>query len=233
MIFPSAKRILFKISGQFLQGDQKGGICTQVTGKICAHIASLPEHQWVIVVGGGNFFRGKESRANFGSHISDTMGMMATYLNGLALMGLLKKEGVKARIFCARGVEGVGEPFSPSAIEECLANKEVVICAGGLGHGAMTTDTAAVVRACELECDLILKGTRVQGVYDKDPMVYPDASFYKTLTYREAITQKLGILDQTALVLAEENKKPMIVFSLLGEGILSLFNNTIPYTLCS
>lgn len=233
MIFSSAKRILFKISGQFLQGDQKGGICAQVVGKICAQIASLPTYQWVIVVGGGNFFRGKESRDNFGPHISDTMGMMATYLNGLALVGLFKKEGVKARLFCARAVEGVGEVFSPAVIEEALANKEVVICAGGLGHGAMTTDTTAVVRACELGCDLILKGTRVQGIYDKDPLIYPDASFYKTLTYREAITQKLGIMDQTALVLAEENKKPMVVFSLLGEGILTLFNNTIPYTLCS
>ena len=108
-----------------------------------------------------------------------------------------------------------------------------MICAGGRGHGGMTTDTAAVVRACELECDVILKGTRVQGIYDKDPIVYPEASFYPTLTYQEAIDKKLGVMDQTALVLAQENKKPLIVFSLLKEGVLGLFQKTIPYSFCS
>ena len=233
MLFSCAQRILFKISGQFLQGEKTGGICVHAARQICAHIASLTEHQWIIVVGGGNFFRGKESRADFGSTISDHMGMMATYLNALALTALLKKEGVKAKIFCARAVEGVGECFSPSKIEECLGNKEVVICAGGLGHGCMTTDTAAVVRACELACDVILKGTRVQGIYDKDPVVYPEASFYPTLTYQEAIDKKLGVMDQTALVLAQENKKPMIVFSLLKGGLLGLFQKKIPYSFCS
>lgn len=231
MPFRSARRILFKISGQFLKGGGDQGLCWSTLDRLCQHLAQLKDYQWVLVVGGGNFFRGTEGRSYCGDAISDTMGMMATHLNALGLVAGLERSGMETVLFTARAVEGMGRSFDAWEANKILNQGKVVLCSGGLGHGGMTTDTAAVVRACELSCDVILKGTQVAGVYAQDPLIFPDAFFYPHISYGDVLTQQLQVMDLAAIALALQCKKQMVVFSLSQGGILGLFENRMPYSL--
>jgi uridylate kinase len=216
MHIPSGQRISLKISGEFLSGASKTkhGICWETLDDICQTLAQLNAYQWVVILGGGNFFRGTQGALKCGQGIADAMGMMATHLNGLALVSGLIQGGVQASLMTARHVEGVGQTFDVVKAEELLQKGSVVVCTGGLGHGAMTTDTAAVVRACELGCSWILKGTSVDGIYDKDPKKYPSAQFYPHISYDQAIGEQLEVVDMTALILAKTYGKNMAIFSL-------------------
>jgi len=228
----TGQRILLKISGEFLQGSKTHGLCWDTLDQMCRSLSELKQFQWVIVIGGGNFFRGQEGAAYCGQGTADTMGMLSTHLNGLALAAGLSRFGVPSCIMTARAIEGVGEPFSVIKAKDALNDGSVVICTGGLGHGAMTTDTAAVVRACELDCDWIIKGTSVKGVYDADPKTHPDALFYPRISYAQAIAKNLKVVDMTALTLAQCYAKPMIIFSLQdAAGLLGLITGNIQHSL--
>jgi uridylate kinase len=219
----SGQRVLLKISGEFLQGQETHGICWKTLDHICHMLAELMAYQWVIMVGGGNFFRGHQGAAYCGQGVSDQMGMMSTHFNGIALAAGLSRAGVKVCLMTARNVDGVGEIFNVMGAQRALDDGLVVICTGGLGHGAMTTDTAAVVRACELDCHWILKGTSVKGVYDKDPKKYPDALFHSHICYDQAIGNNLAVADMAALTLAKAHNKTMVVFSLKNPmGLIGL-----------
>ena len=225
-------RILLKISGEFLQGNSTHGLCWDTLDGICQALRELQSYQWIIMVGGGNFFRGNQGASYCGQGIADTMGMMSTHLNGLALLGGLSRAGLKPILMTARSVDGVGYPFNVSTANNAVTAGSVLICTGGLGHGAMTTDTASVVRACELDCDWIIKGTSVKGVYAADPKKDPTAEFYPHISYDHAILSNLGIVDITALTLARAYQKPMIIFSLKDpKGLVGLVHHEIEYSL--
>lgn len=229
-VFPSSGRILLKVSGEFLQGKQDHGVCWNTIDRFCRDIAGLSQYQWVVIVGGGNFFRGRQGKSFCDMAAADMMGMLATGMNGIALLSLFRKIGKPAHLYSSRSCEVVGPTFNAHHAHERLEKGEVIICSGGLGHGAMTTDTTAVVRACELECDLILKGTKVKGIYSEDPMINQNACFFPHLTYEESLLRKLKVMDLTALTLAWEMKKDIIIFS-LTEGLQGLIEQKIQYSL--
>ena len=228
----SGERILLKISGEFLQGQGTHGVCWDTLDGICQELSRLRAYQWVVMVGGGNFFRGHQGAPYCGQGIADTMGMMSTHLNGMALLAGLHRYDVNTCLMTARRIEGVGMPFSVSAAKKGLETGSVIICTGGLGHGAMTTDTAAVVRACELDCHWIVKGTSVKGVYSSDPKKDDHAKFYAHISYANAISNDLGVVDMTALTLAKTYQKSMIVFSLKDpKGLSGLVQSDMEYSL--
>lgn len=224
------RRILLKISGEFLKGPHKKGLCWETLGTLCDQIATLNgPYQWVIMVGGGNFFRGRELKGMCSSNTADALGMMSTYLNALALRDQLSARGCPCDLWTAHRLEGTGKMFNVHSIQQALACSEVVICGGGLGHGATSTDTAAFIRAYELECDLILKATNVDGIYAQDPKVHANSPRYERLSYGKALQENLKIMDYGALALGLEHKRPCIVFS-LDYGLLSLSEGNSPYS---
>lgn len=225
--FPEARRFLLKISGEYLKGDRTHGVCWRALERIVQHLSFLQQYQWVIVVGGGNFFRGREALSECSAGIADEMGMLSTQINALALLAVIEKHGLKGALFSAR--EGVGEIFHVIKAQRALNQRQIVLCAGGLGHGAMSTDSAAVVRGCELDCDVILKGTQVDGVYSCDPQQYPDAVRYDVLSHEQALTQKCGVMDLAALALAAQHNKPLVVFS-IAQGLNTLFQDDARYS---
>jgi uridylate kinase len=231
-MFKPGQRIVLKLSGEFLQGTHTHGLCWDTLDRVCRMVVDLPQYQWVVVVGGGNFFRGKQGAEYCGSGMADTMGMMATHLNGVALGAGLKALGASVSVMTARMVDGMGEPFHVMNADSLLNAGTIVVCTGGLGHGAMTTDTAAVVRACELDACCVIKGTSVNGVYSHDPKTHADAVFYPTISWDQAIVQRLGVVDMTALVLAKSYQKPVIVFSLNHEqGLRGVLEQSMPYSI--
>lgn len=226
------QRLLLKISGEFLQGNLTHGICWDTLDKLCQDLALLSDYQWVIMVGGGNFFRGQQGVTYCGQGLADTMGMISTHCNGLALFAGLSRAHKEVCLMTARGVDGVGESFSVIKAEKALLGGSILICTGGAGHGAMTTDTAAVIRACELNCPWILKGTSVKGVYDRDPKKDPLASFYPKISYEDALFKNLGIVDMTALTLAKTYAKNMVIFSLRDSaGLKGLMAQEMDFSL--
>lgn len=232
MFIQPGQRIVLKLSGEFLQGKQTHGLCWNTLDRVCRMLVELPQYQWVVVMGGGNFFRGKQGAEYCGQGVADTMGMMATHFNGLALGAGLKALGACVSIMTARMVDGVGEPFHVMNANGLLNAGTILVCTGGLGHGAMTTDTTAVVRACELDAYCVIKGTSVNGVYSHDPKTHPDAVFYQRVSFDQAIIQRLGVVDMTALVLAKSHQKPVVVFSLNHEqGLRGVLEQSIPYSM--
>jgi uridylate kinase len=229
MYIAPGQRISLKISGEFLSGQEHThGICWETLRTICKTLSQLTAYQWVVILGGGNFFRGTQGALHCGQGIADTLGMMATHLNGLAFVAQLNQSGVSASLMTARHVEGVGQVFDVAKAEELLQKGSILVCTGGLGHGAMTTDTAAVVRACELNCAWILKGTSVDGIYTTDPKKDPHAKRYTHISYDQAISEQLGVMDMTALVLAKKYEKNMAVFSLRHpKGLAGLMNQQL------
>jgi uridylate kinase len=232
MSLTTVRRVLLKISGELLQGKKGHGLCFSTIHSLCLQLSRLPQYQFALVMGGGNFFRGREGTENCPGHTADSIGMLATVMNGLAMSQSLTHLGIPNKLLCARSVEGVGEPFDPHKGIAALEQGEIVICSGGLGHGVVTTDTASVLRGIELDCDMILKGTKVQGIYSANPDIHKDAIFYPQISYAQALDQELNVMDSTALTLAKEHKKPIIVFSLKDFSNLGkLFSNQLTYTL--
>lgn len=217
------KRILLKFSGEALAGAAGFGYNPEILLGVCRQVAQVAVSgiQVAIVVGGGNLFRGASSVGQ-GIHraTADQMGMMATMMNGLALRDTLSSLGVPVTIFSGLEVPGVMPAFDAFAARNALASGEVVILPGGTGSPYFTTDTAAALRAAELSCDLVLKATKVDGIYTADPKKDPTATRYSRLTYREALEKNLAVMDTTAFVLCQEQSIPIRVFDMFSDGAL-------------
>ena len=211
------KRILLKLSGEALMGAQQFGIDTTVVMQYAAEIKALVDKkvEVAIVIGGGNIYRGIQATASGIDRVQgDYMGMLATVINSMALQSGLEKLGVNTRLLTALEIRQVAEPFIKRRAVRHLEKGRVVIFGAGTGNPYFTTDTAAALRATEIEANVILKGTRVDGIYDSDPEKNPNAKKYTNLTYADAISQKLNVMDMTAFTLCQENSIPIIVFDM-------------------
>ncbi|MFH1437204.1 MAG: UMP kinase [Pseudomonadota bacterium] len=223
MQFP-LHRCLLKISGELLGGAGKFGIDPDAVKKTAREIAglkeALPDIQLSIVVGGGNFFRGASLKDETISRLTaDTMGMLSTIINALALQDALKSSGVDCRTQTSFEIRpGVAEPFVRDRALKHLEKGRVVVFAGGTGNPFFSTDTAAALRASEIDAEAVLKGTKVDGIYDKDPVRNKDAVFFEKLRFEEALEKKLGVMDATAFALCMQQRLPIIVFNALREG---------------
>ncbi len=214
-------RVMLKLSGEALAGDQGFGIEPQTILSICQELAAAASLgvQLSMVIGGGNIFRGiSVSSKGMDRASADYMGMLATVMNALAVQDALEKLNITTRVMTAIDMKEVAEPYIRRRAIRHLEKGRVVICAAGTGIPYFTTDTAAVLRAMELKCDAILKATRVNGVYDKDPEKYDDAVMYTKLTYLDVLQQRLGVMDSAAISLCMDNKMPIGVFNLYVPG---------------
>ena len=217
------KRILFKVSGEALMGDQDFGHDPKAMSSIVAQIKNAHDMgcEICLVVGGGNIFRGVSKAAQGIERASaDYMGMLATVMNGIALQAALEKAGIDTRMQSAIQMDTICEPYIKRRATRHLEKGRVVIFCAGTGNPFFTTDTAGVLRAVEMNCDAILKGTQVDGVYSADPKTDKDATHYEKIKYIDVIKQDLRVMDQTAITLAKDNKLPIIVFSIKGEDAL-------------
>jgi uridylate kinase len=217
-------RIMLKLSGEALSKDGMGqGINQPTLHKIAEDIAAVSKKgvQMVIVVGGGNIWRYRDTTdSGIERTASDTMGMLATIMNGVALQASLESMGVFCRVASAIQVPQVAEPYIRRRVIRHLEKNRIVICAGGTGNPFFTTDSAAALRALELNCDVVLKATNVDGIYDKDPNKHSDAVLYKELTYDEALQKHLNVMDQSAFSLCQDQGLPIRVFNFNVEGNL-------------
>ena len=219
------KRVLIKLSGEALAGHNKFGIDPETVAGISAELAEILDLgvEMALVIGGGNIFRGISSSAKGMERASaDYMGMMATVMNAVAVQDSLEKLGYATRVLSAITMQEICEPYIRRRAERHLEKKRVVICAAGTGNPYFTTDTAAALRCMELKCEALIKATKVDGVYDKDPMKHNDAVRYTTVSYAEALEKKLGVMDYTAITLAMENHVPIIVCKMLDGSIKRL-----------
>jgi uridylate kinase len=215
------KRILLKLSGEALAATQGFGVEASRIHEIAAEIAEVQALgvQTAIVVGGGNFFRGVAEQARDMDRVSaDHMGMLATVINALALQDALEKQGVYTRVQSAIEMNQVAEPFIRRRAIRHLEKGRVVIFAGGTGNPYFSTDTAASLRAMEIKADAILKATKVDGVYDADPVVVKDAKLFAEITYMDVLKKGLKVMDSTAISLCKDNNLPIIVFNLNRPG---------------
>lgn len=211
------QRVLLKLSGEQLAGEQGFGYCPGVLAQFAQSIKRAQESgvEIAIVIGGGNIFRGAQGLIpGFNRSKGDQMGMLATVINGIALCEVLNNANVPAVTLSAAGLTPLVEQYTIDRAANALTQGRVVVLTGGTGNPFFTTDTAAALRAAELECDLLLKGTRVDGVYTADPEVEPNALRYTTLSFDEAYQKGLKIMDLTAFTLCKENDIPIIVFKM-------------------
>ena len=218
------KRILLKLSGEALMGDGEYGIDSTVLSSYAAEIHAIAKEgmELAIVIGGGNIYRGIQSEgAGFDRVQGDHMGMLATIINGMALQSALESINIETRLLTAIRMEQVAEPYIRRKAMRHLQKGRVVIFGGGTGNPYFTTDTAATLRAIEIEADVILKGTRVDGIYTADPEKDVSATKYDTITFDEVFQKKLSIMDLTALTLCQENNLPIKVFNMNIEGNLA------------
>ncbi len=214
------KRILLKLSGEQLQGEFDGGFDAKRAAWIAREVKKVVDAEIVIMIGGGNYARGAQLTGGGVQRVSaDNIGMMATMMNAVALTDVFNNEGVAARAVSNIKADQIIDQFTHRRALSHLKKGRVVIVAGGIGRPYLTTDTAAVSLALELECDVILKATKVDGVYDSDPHQNPDAVKYETLTLRQAIEQPgIKVMDQAAIALAADHNQSIIVFELLTDG---------------
>jgi uridylate kinase len=218
---PTYKRVLLKLSGEALMGRRDYGLDTETISRIAADIGDVVRLgvQVCLVIGGGNIFRGVSAAASGMDRAqADYMGMLATVMNALAMQNALEKCGVPTRVQSAIPMETVCEPYIRRRAERHMEKGRVVIFAGGTGNPFFTTDTAAALRAAEMGCEALLKGTQVDGVYSADPRKVPDASRYDELTYLEVLSRDLAVMDAAAISLARENALPIIVFNVHAAG---------------
>lgn len=216
-------RVLLKLSGESLMGTQSYGIDPQMLMQYAQDIKAVVERgcQIAIVIGGGNIFRGLSGASKGMDRVQgDYMGMMATLINSMALQAELEKQGLKTELLGGLAIEPICKAMSRRRAIEAMQEGRVVIIGGGTGNPFFTTDTASTLRAVEIMADVILKGTRVDGVYTADPEKDPTATKYQTLTYSEALEKKLKIMDLTAFALAEDNNLPIYVFDMNRPGNL-------------
>lgn len=218
---PKYRRVLLKVSGETLAGEKKFGLCPETLQVIAREIKTLLslKVEMGIVVGGGNIFRGLAATAmGLERAVADYMGMLATVINSLALQDALEKEGVPTRVLSAIAMHEVAEPYIRRRALRHLEKGRVVILAAGTGSPYFTTDTAAALRATEIGAQVILKGTKVDGIYDRDPVLDPEARMIRRLTYFEVLERSLKVMDSTAVTMSMEQKIPIIVFKLLEPG---------------
>lgn len=215
------KRILLKLSGEALLGEKSYGIDPKVVKDLAKEIKEVKNLgvEIAIVIGGGNIFRGYiASSAGMDRAIADYMGMLATVMNALALQEALEKAGEQTRVLTAISMSQVAEPYIRRRAMRHLEKGRIVICAAGSGNPYFSTDTAAALRALEINCEVILKATKVGGVYDKDPEKHKGAKIFKKLSYMDILNNHLKVMDSTAVSLCMDNKLPLVVFNLLEKG---------------
>jgi uridylate kinase len=218
---PCYQRILIKLSGEALMGDQGFGICPRMLKYVAEEVLSIHRLgvQVAIVVGGGNIFRGiAASSYNMDRASADHMGMLATVINSLALQDALQHSGVTTRVQTAINMHEVAEPYILRRAVRHLEKGRVVIFAAGTGNPYFTTDTAAVLRAQEIHAQILLKATKVDGLYDRDPVVYPRATLFRRIRYMDVIEKQLRVMDMTAISLAMDNGLPLAIFNLKTPG---------------
>ena len=214
-------RVLLKISGEALMGDQGFGLHPPTVERIAQEVKSVHDLgvEICMVIGGGNIFRGLSGSAQgMERTTADYMGMLATVMNALAMQSALEGHGVFTRVISAIRMDEVAEPYIRRRAVRHLEKKRVCIFAAGTGNPYFTTDTAATLRANEMACEAIFKGTKVDGVYDKDPVKFDDAKRYDTVSYDDVLAKRLGVMDASAIALARDNNLPIIVFSLDEPG---------------
>jgi uridylate kinase len=220
---PVPKRILLKLSGEALLGEMPYGIDDRTLARFAREIADVARGgtEIAVVVGGGNLFRGVAISAKGGDRVTgDHMGMLATVMNALALEAALVREGLDARALSAIEMPSICETYVHRRAAWHMSRKVIVVLAGGTGNPFFTTDSGAALRALELECDALLKGTQVDGVYSADPRRDPTATFYHHITFQDAISQGLEVMDTAAFALARDNGLPIIVFNVHEPGAL-------------
>ncbi len=218
---PIYKRVLLKLSGEALMGSQQFGVDPAVTTRIAHDVGEIQGLgvQTAIVIGGGNIFRGlAASVRGMDRATADYMGMLATVINGLALQDALERQDVLTRVVTAIEMRAVAEPFIRRRAIRHLEKGRVVIFAAGTGNPYFTTDTAAALRAMEIKAEVILKGTKVDGVYTADPMLDSDATKYASISYQQVLEKQLKVMDTTAISLCMDNNLPIVVFSLIEPG---------------
>ena len=218
---PVYQRVLLKLSGEALMGRRDYGLDTEMVGKIANDIGAVVEMgvQVSVVIGGGNIFRGVSGAASGMDRAqADQMGMLATVMNALAMQSALEKLGTPTRVQSAMPMASVCEPYIRRRAQRHMEKGRVVIFGGGTGNPFFTTDTAAALRAAEMGCDALLKGTQVDGVYSADPRKVADAKRYEQLTYLDVLANDLGVMDAAAISLARENKLPIVVFNIHAPG---------------
>ncbi len=217
------KRVLLKLSGEALMGDQDYGIDPHFVNSLAEDIKEVYEigAEIAIVIGGGNIFRGvKGASMGMDRATADYMGMLATVMNALALQDVLEKKDVPTRVMSAIEMRQVAEPYIRRKAIRHLEKGRIVIFAAGTGSPFFTTDTTGALRAAEIKAEVLLKATKVDGIYDKDPVKYPDAKLLPEVSYLEAINKDLKVMDHTALTLCMENNLPIIVFNIKEKGNL-------------
>lgn len=231
------KRVLLKLSGEALQGNDSYGINADILNSYVKQVSEAVKQgvQIGIVIGGGNIFRGITGTGKgFDRVIGDQMGMMATVINSMALLSAFQNIGQKARVLTAFSIESMGERFNKFKAIKALENGEVTIFSGGTGNPFFTTDSASALRAVEIEADVLLKGTRVDGIYTADPEKDPKATKFDTLSFDESIQKNLKVMDLTAFALCKENNLPILVFDMNTEGnLLKVLKGTNIGTLVS
>lgn len=218
---PKYKRVMLKLSGEVLLGDNESGIDFDVLHALCGEIVEVANMgtEVIVVIGAGNIWR---YRDNEGSGIdrvsSDYMGMLATIMNAVAMQSSMEDQGVYVRVCSALNIPQVAEPYIRRRAVRHLEKGRVVICAGGTGNPYFTTDSAAALRALELNCEVLLKATKVDGVYDKDPMKHKDAKKFDTMKYTDVLGMDLGFMDSAAVSLCKDSDLPIMIFDLTTKG---------------
>ncbi len=223
MSAPAYKRILLKLSGEALMGDDAYGINRATITRIVSEVKEVVDLgvQVAVVIGGGNIFRGVAPAAEgMDRATADYMGMLATVMNAMALQDAMKNIGLNARVQSALSIEQVAEPYIRGKAIRYLEEGRVVIFGAGTGNPFFTTDTAAALRGMEINAEIVIKATKVDGVYTDDPKTNPEAMRYKTISFDEAISKNLKVMDATALTLCRDQKLPISVFSIFKQGAL-------------
>tara|TARA_B100001248_G_scaffold148817_1_gene111698 strand:- start:120 stop:833 length:714 start_codon:yes stop_codon:yes gene_type:complete len=228
------ERILIKLSGESLMGKGKYGIELSTVDKLSKNIQSLLKEnlEICIVIGGGNIFRGLAASAKGMDRANaDYMGMLATVMNSLALQNSLEKIGLDTRVMSAFPIQSVCETYIRRRAIRHMQKKRIVICAAGTGNPYFSTDTAAALRAAELDCSYIYKATQVDGIYDKDPKKFRKAKKYSTISYTTYLSKNLGVMDSAAISIARENRIPIRIFSILEKNCLKkVYNNKLKFS---
>lgn len=219
---PLYKRVLLKLSGEALAGVAGYGVDPVTVDMVCREVVNIAATgtQVALVIGGGNIFRGLSgSSAGMDRTSADYIGMLATIINAMTVHDAIQKLGQPARVYSAISMPEVCDHYIVRHVRSAMDAGRIVLCAGGTGNPYFTTDTAAALRGVELECDAIIKATKVDGVYDKDPVKHPDAKMYERLTYTEVLQKNLRVMDATAISLARDNNIPIIVCNLFKGAI--------------
>ncbi len=223
MATPKYKRVLLKLSGEALIGSKKYGIDDTVIKEFASQLSQIQKQkiELIIVIGGGNFFRGSNlEKIGIQRVTADHMGMLATVINSLALQSSIEELNIDCRVMSSITIDAVCEKYIKRKAERHLEKGRIIILAAGTGNPYFTTDSAASLRAIELNAQIMLKGTKVDGIYDKDPAKYSDAVLYKSISYSDILKKNLEVMDATAVVMCKENDMPLKVFNILKKGNL-------------